>query len=59
MGILTPISLGRRVVAGAGVLVREQIEYRELFIQMTKRDLLILITPHIIDEGQQPDTSRP
>ncbi len=25
----------------------------------TKRDLLILITPHIIDDGQQPDPSRP
>lgn len=25
----------------------------------TKRDLLILITPHIIDDGQQPDTGRP
>jgi type IV pilus assembly protein PilQ len=25
----------------------------------TKRDLLILITPHIIDDGQLPDSSRP
>lgn len=25
----------------------------------TKRDLLILITPHIIDDGQSPDPSRP
>jgi type IV pilus assembly protein PilQ len=25
----------------------------------TKRDLLILITPHIIDEGGQPDSGRP
>ncbi|HTE43671.1 MAG TPA: AMIN domain-containing protein [Gemmatimonadaceae bacterium] len=25
----------------------------------TKRDLLILITPHIIDDGQQPETGRP
>jgi type IV pilus assembly protein PilQ len=25
----------------------------------TKRDLLILITPHIIDEGGMPDSSRP
>jgi type IV pilus assembly protein PilQ len=25
----------------------------------TKRDLLILITPHIIDEGQQPESGRP
>jgi type IV pilus assembly protein PilQ len=25
----------------------------------TKRDLLILITPHIIDDGQSPDSSRP
>jgi type II secretory pathway component GspD/PulD (secretin) len=24
-----------------------------------KRDLLILITPHIIDEGQQPEPVRP
>jgi ABC-type polysaccharide/polyol phosphate export permease len=38
---LPSISLGRRFVQGAGVLVREQIEYRELFFQMTKRDLLI------------------
>jgi type II secretory pathway component GspD/PulD (secretin) len=27
--------------------------------QETKRDLLILITPHIIDEGQSPETGRP
>jgi len=27
--------------------------------QETKRDLLILITPHIIDDGQSPDASRP
>jgi lipopolysaccharide transport system permease protein len=38
---LTSLSLGRRFVHGAGVLVREQIEYRELFLQITKRDLLI------------------
>ena len=25
----------------------------------TKRDLIILITPHIIDDGQQPDTGKP
>jgi type IV pilus assembly protein PilQ len=25
----------------------------------TKRDLLILITPHIIDDGQPPETGRP
>ncbi|MEO7085302.1 MAG: type II and III secretion system protein, partial [Gemmatimonadaceae bacterium] len=24
-----------------------------------KRDLIILITPHIIDDGQQPDTGKP
>ncbi len=35
------VSFGRRFVQTAGVLVREQIEYRELFFQMTKRDLLI------------------
>jgi type IV pilus assembly protein PilQ len=27
--------------------------------QETKRDLLILITPHIIDDGQSPDSGRP
>ncbi len=27
--------------------------------QETKRDLLILITPHIIDDGQLPDSGRP
>jgi len=27
--------------------------------QETKRDLLILITPHIIDDGQAPDSGRP
>jgi ABC-type polysaccharide/polyol phosphate export permease len=38
---LTPISFGRLLVQEAGTLVGEQIEYRELFVQMTKRDLLI------------------
>jgi lipopolysaccharide transport system permease protein len=45
------ISLARRAVAEARALIAEQIEYRELLMQMTKRDLLIRYKQTIMGFG--------